>query len=149
VSGFYLPSDVFGLEYGGVHGSSADTVSACRLIQCERSQLTQRLNGDPAFAARAWPFLLAQQEAVARRLLLISHADGVGRLLVFLQDLSDRMGQGDRVPLPMSRYDIADYLGLSSETVSRIFTKLKRSGVVALERGAVTLLSAAERGRPN
>jgi CRP-like cAMP-binding protein len=147
VSGFHLSADIFGLECAGVHRSSAEAVSHCHLVQCERKRLGQRLEEDPEFAARAWPFVLAQQDAIARRLLFISHADGVLRLMLFLEDLSERTGQGGHVELPMSRYDIADYLGLSSETVSRIFTKLKRARVIALERGAVTLLAHRERRR--
>ena len=140
VSGFVLRADIFGLECSGIHRSSAEAISACRLIQCERRRLAERLDDDPGFAARAWPFLLEQERAVTRRLLSISHAEGARRLLLFLQDLSDRTDGHDHVELPMSRYDIADYLGLSSETVSRIFTKLKLTGVISLERGAVTLL---------
>lgn len=68
------------------------------------------------------------------RLTMLGRLDGAERVAVFLADMCARLGapvgQGALLTLSMSREDIADYLGLNSETVSRIFTRMKRAGLV-------------------
>lgn len=93
---------------------------------------------EPAAAAGLWAWLFSRQEEASFRLACLGHADGAARLMSFLIDLANRSGQVSGVDLHMSRYDIADYLGLSSETVSRIFTRLRRDGVIAVEGRHVT-----------
>ena len=62
------------------------------------------------------------------------------RIAYFLTEMAERVGEADRLQLPMSRYDIGDYLGLSSETVSRAFTALRRRGLISTYGRAVVLL---------
>ena len=61
------------------------------------------------------------------------------RVASFLLEMSKRLGQPDIVELPMSRQDIADYLGLTIETVSRMFTQLNRAGLIGSRTRSVAL----------
>jgi CRP/FNR family transcriptional regulator len=65
-------------------------------------------------------------------------------LLGWRERLFAHKGTSDTVPLPMSRQDIADYLGLTIETVSRTFTKLERLGVIEIIHGGISLLDPAK-----
>jgi CRP/FNR family transcriptional regulator, anaerobic regulatory protein len=68
----------------------------------------------------------------------------VATFLVGWRDRLSRLGKvSTTVPLPMSRQDIADYLGLTIETVSRTLTKLERAGVIAIVPGGIRLLDSA------
>ncbi|RVP14341.1 hypothetical protein CN085_14945 [Sinorhizobium meliloti] len=84
-------------------------------------------------AAQAKP-----QSIKVEHLLVIGRQRAVERIAAFLVDLCERQGVGRQLRLPMSRQDIADYLGLTIETVSRSATKLKGRNVVAL-RDASTI----------
>jgi CRP/FNR family nitrogen fixation transcriptional regulator len=65
-------------------------------------------------------------------LLVLGRQNALERVAAFLADMAERQGGLRQVELPMSRNDIADYLGLTIETVSRVFTRLKHDGVIRL-----------------
>jgi CRP-like cAMP-binding protein len=66
-------------------------------------------------------------------LLLLGRKNALERLAAFLLEMARRYGDDDVIDLPMPRHDIADYLGLTLETVSRMFAELKEAGIVRLE----------------
>jgi CRP/FNR family nitrogen fixation transcriptional regulator len=65
-------------------------------------------------------------------LLVLGRQNAIERVAAFLVDMAERQGGLRQVELPMSRMDIGDYLGLTIETVSRVFTRLKDKGVIRL-----------------
>ena len=65
-------------------------------------------------------------------LLVLGRQNAIERIAAFLADMAERQGGLRQIELPMSRADIGDYLGLTIETVSRGFTKLKQQGVIRL-----------------
>jgi len=73
-------------------------------------------------------------ESALTRLVVLGSLDGAERACAFLAELTRRLGVREgslwRVPLPLTRQDIADYLGLKPETVSRILGRIKRDGLV-------------------
>jgi CRP/FNR family transcriptional regulator, nitrogen fixation regulation protein len=81
-------------------------------------------------------------------LLLLSRS-AQDRLIGFIIDMAGRIGQkDDRIALPMFRQDIADYLGLTIETVSRTLTELERRGAIKITRGrSIVLRSQPVNGR--
>jgi CRP-like cAMP-binding protein len=148
VRGFHVAGDLFGIEREEVHGSSAEAIGDVHLERCERAGLEQLAAADRSVARKLWEWLLASAER-AERLSVLGRGSAVEKLAYFLIDLAERVSASRRLELPMSRADIGDYLGLSSETVSRSFTVLRRKGLIATDGRFVFLLNAPALRRLN
>jgi CRP/FNR family nitrogen fixation transcriptional regulator len=132
ILGFHLPGDVFGLELGDAHSLSAEAVSPSDLVMVRRAALDKAAIDDPG-AARSLLKLTSEQLAEAREHALVLGRKGAGeRVAAFLLQLAARFVAKREMDLPMSRADIADYLGLTIETVSRAFSEFERSAAIAL-----------------
>jgi CRP/FNR family nitrogen fixation transcriptional regulator len=130
---FALPGDVFGLELGADYGVSAEAVADCAIVAARRSAVLDG-SADPVSAARAMVRLaMADLERSRDHILTLGRRGAAERVVVFLLELDDRLKGGDTVELPMSRQDMADYLGLTIETVSRTLTHLEAEGLIALK----------------
>jgi CRP/FNR family nitrogen fixation transcriptional regulator len=90
---------------------------------------TAAIQASPGFL----PLALRTLSRAQRHLLVVGRQNAIERVAAFLLDMAERQGGLDRIDLPMSRGDIADYLGLTVETVSRIFTKLRAKGIIRLD----------------
>lgn len=132
VTGFHLPGEFFALEAGEVHRFSAEAVADCQLLAIPRKTILARAMQDHALSQQLWSITGASLDRAQEHMMLLGRKNAVERLATFLLDMAARTGTDDRVPLPMSRQDIADFLGLTIETVSRTFTQLERDGVIAL-----------------
>lgn len=149
---FHLPGDVFGLEPGDTRTLSAEAVSDTEVAAIRRS-LIDSAASESAVAARALMELTQRQlEAMQEHALVLGRKGAGERVAAFLLQLSDRTAPRSEVELPMSRADIADYLALTIETVSRAFTQMEREHTIALpssrrvvvrDRSALELLEAA------
>lgn len=148
VRGFHLAGEFFGLERAPLHASSAEAVSDTRIIRCSRSQLNALAASDSQIANELLLWLLRKTER-AQDLSTLGRASATQKLAYFLIDLMDRISADRSIALPMSRTDIGDYLGLSSETVSRTFTTLRRDGLIATRGRCVTLLDPGALRRMN
>lgn len=132
ISAFYLPGDVFGVEAGDVHLSSAETISDAQILVAKRSAVMARAEHERSLARQLWMLTVRELQRVQEHsLALIKSAEE--RVAGFLLEMAGRNTSGAAVELPMSRQDIADYLGLTIETVSRTFTQFVQSGTIALE----------------
>jgi CRP/FNR family nitrogen fixation transcriptional regulator len=132
ILGFHLPGDVFGLELGDEHSLSAEAVAATDVIMVRRSVIEKAANDDMG-AARSLLKLTGEQLASAREHALVLGRKGAGeRVAAFLLQLANRFVAKREMELPMSRADIADYLGLTIETVSRAFSEFERQSAIAL-----------------
>jgi len=133
IGGFYLPGDVFCLEAGDVHGFSAEAVADSKIMVIKRAALIALAARDNEVARQLWTMSARElQRAQDHVMLLIKTAQE--RVAGFLLEMSDRIHGRNEVELPMSRQDIADYLGLTIETVSRLLTKLKRRKIMSIAR---------------
>ena len=141
VHGFHLPGEIFGLEREKIHHCSAEAVCETALVQCPVSRLNTLAETDKEAARELWMSLLVSRDRTAERFMYVLHGTAFEKLAYFLIDLAWRTQSSRRIELPMSRYDIADYLGLSSETVSRTFTALRTRGLISTKGRQVRLLN--------
>ncbi len=150
IGSFYLPGDIFGLEVGGKHAFSAEAVADSKVLVIKRGALVALAGRDTGVAGQLWTMAAAElRRAQDHVMLLIKTAQE--RVAGFLMEMSARNSGASEVELPMSRQDIADYLGLTIETVSRTLTQLENSGAIAVpssrhivlrSRGALSRLNA-------
>jgi CRP/FNR family transcriptional regulator, nitrogen fixation regulation protein len=147
---FYLPGDIFGLEARENHSISAEAIvpSSIRLIN--RTALVSRAARDIAVARYLLDMTAIElQRTQHHKLLLLKGAQE--RIVDFLLEMKSRKQSEDEVDLPMARLDIADYLGLSIETVSRVLTRLKSTSAISLRTSRCVILrnlSVLEESRP-
>ncbi|WP_456636879.1 helix-turn-helix domain-containing protein [Bradyrhizobium sp. USDA 10063] len=131
IGGFYLPGDVFGFEAGETHSSSAEAVNGAQVLIVKRSAVMLRAEREKDLAQQLWDATTRELQRFRNHmLLLIKTAEE--RVAGFLLDIARRTASTASIELAMSRQDIADYLGLTIETVSRTFTQLEQSGAIAL-----------------
>lgn len=149
---FHLPGDLFGMEAGKTHTLSAEAVADAEIVLVRRTVVDSAAAQD-ANAARAVIGLLQQHLQSAQEHALVLGRKGAGeRVAAFLLQLGERVAAVGEIDLPMSRADIADFLGLTIETVSRAFTQMERDRTIALpssrhvvlrDRSALQMLQAA------
>lgn len=131
IGAFYVAGDVFGLENGGVHNFSAEAVTDCNVLVVRRRALIALAARDTEVAQQLWAITSHElQRAQDHFLALIKSAEE--RVICFLLDMAERLSGGNQFDLPMSRQDIADYLGLTMETVSRTMTQLESMAAIEL-----------------
>ena len=150
IGSFYLPGDIFGLEVGGEHTFSADAVADSKILVIKRSVLVALAGRDKEVARQLWAMAAAELERAQDHIMLLVKT-ARERVVGFLLEMAARSPGSSEVDLPMSRQDIADYLGLTIETVSRMMTQLGNSGAIAVptsrhivlrSRGALNRLNA-------
>jgi CRP-like cAMP-binding protein len=131
IDAFHLPGDMFGFETGDVHTFSAEATTDCRIIVIRRSAVMALAERDTDVARQMWELTARElHRAQEHSLNLIKSAQE--RVAGFLLDMSTRVTGDGAIELPMSRQDIADYLGLTIETVSRTLSNLERSAAIAV-----------------
>jgi CRP-like cAMP-binding protein len=131
IGSFYLPGDVFGLEAGDEHAFSAEAVTAAKVLVVKRSALIGLAARDSSVARELWTLTGLELARVQEHILLLVKT-AQERVVGFLFEMAARRPGSDTVDLPMSRQDIADYLGLTIETVSRTLTSLEHEAAIEL-----------------
>ena len=136
ITGFLFPGDFLGLTHNESYAYSAEALTETRLCRFPRRKLELLLDEMPKLEQRLLGMASHELAAAQDQMMLLGRKSARERLVSFLLMLSDaavRHGQpGNPVSLPMNRTDMADYLGLTIETVSRTLTQLKTQGLVQL-----------------
>jgi len=131
IGAFYMPGDIFGLEAGDEHSFSAEALAPTTVRIIKRAALASRAVCDSEMASQLLALTAVElQRTQARVLLLIKSAQE--RVAGFLMEMANRRYAANEIELPMSRQDIADYLGLTIETVSRTLTHFENICAIAL-----------------
>jgi CRP/FNR family transcriptional regulator, nitrogen fixation regulation protein len=125
ITSFCLAGDVFGLEEGDEHEFSAESVDGAGI------RVLRPLNAS-RFAESLLSLALRRFTQVQKHILLLGRLGANEKMAHFLVDMMDRQGGDDIVNLPMQRGDIADYLGITFETVSRVLRVFKDRGIIRL-----------------
>lgn len=125
ISAFHLAGEVFGFDSDGAHHFFAEAICATGVKAIRRSAQT-------AFSQDLLRLALSGLVRAQEHLLLLGLQTAPQRVAAFLLAMDERQGGSRLVELPMSRADIGDFLGLTIETVSRVFTKLRTSGIIIL-----------------
>ena len=128
---FYLPGDIFGLEVGDDHAFSAEAITDAKVIVIKRSAVEALAARDNDVARQLWATTGRELQRMQEHILLLIKS-AQERVAGFLLEMADRVSSTNVVELPMSRQDIADYLGLTIETVSRTLTILENSAAIAV-----------------
>src|SRR5215475_339766 len=132
IGAFYLPGDVFGLEAGTEHGFSAEAIVRSTVQLAKRSVIMAMAARDPDLGAALWTAAAGGLRAAQEHMLVLGRKSAEERVATFLLDIAKREGSREVIELPMSRQDMADYLGLTIETVSRTMTQLESSAAIEL-----------------
>jgi CRP/FNR family transcriptional regulator, nitrogen fixation regulation protein len=131
IGAFYLPGDLIGLETGEEYTFSAEAVTNTKVLVLKRSAVISLAARDSEFARQLWTVTTRElQRARLHALLLFKSAPE--RVASFLLDMSERNQSGCKLELAMSRQDIADHLGLTIETVSRMLSQFEQASAIAL-----------------
>jgi CRP-like cAMP-binding protein len=151
IGAFHLPGDIFGLEAGAYHRFNAEAVTSATIIVARRSTIVAMAGRDAELATDLWTLTAEKLQHAEDHMLLLGRKNAEERVASFLLEMADRTRDRLVVELPMSRQDIADYLGLTIETVSRTLTQLEGKAAIALpssrritlrNRGALQRLDA-------
>ncbi len=136
ITGFVLPGDYVGLTETAQHRHDIEAMVDSRVCRTPMAQMRQLRDRYPHLERKLLQRASMELAAAQDTGLLLARLQPSERLAHFLLRLAARSTQpgasGDTVALPMSRGDIADHLGLTIETVSRTFTKLRQQQLIAL-----------------
>lgn len=131
IGAFYLPGDVFGLECGDQHSFSAEAIVDSKILVVKRSALENLAARNNEVAHELWALTSRELRRVQDHIMLLIKS-ARERVVAFLLEMAARVPSGNQIELPMSRQDIADYLGLTIETVSRTLSQLETCAAIEL-----------------
>jgi CRP/FNR family transcriptional regulator, nitrogen fixation regulation protein len=132
IGSFYLPGDIFGLEAGEQHRFTAEAVTDSTILVIKRSAVVSLARSDQELSHELWQWTAHELEHVQTQVLLLGRKNAQERVVAFLLEMAGRAPAATAVELPMCRQDIADYLGLTIETVSRTLTHLEQAAAISL-----------------
>ena len=127
ISAFHFAGEVFGFEPGSEHQSSAESVDGTGIR-------VLRPTAGEDFGPEVLSLALRGLARAQDHLMLLGRMSATEKMAAFLLDLMAREETDSLINLPMQRNDIADYLGLTFETISRVLRALKDAGVIRVSR---------------
>jgi CRP/FNR family transcriptional regulator, anaerobic regulatory protein len=147
IVGFALPGDFLGLTISPRHSFSADAIGPVAVCRFSRTSFARFIEAKSHILLRINELAVRELNQAQDHMVLLGRRSAEEKVATFLIGWRDRLvrlsGATKTLPLPMSRQDIADYLGLTIETVSRTFTKFERDGVIEILPGSICLLDPA------
>jgi CRP/FNR family transcriptional regulator, nitrogen fixation regulation protein len=130
IGAFHLAGDIFGLENGGEHRFTAEAIVDTTVRLIKRHSLEIVAESDPIVARNLLNMTTTNLQHAEDHMLLLGRKTSLERVAAFLLEMDKRLTAAGVLALPMSRRDIADYLGLTLETVSRALSRLHELGIL-------------------
>ena len=131
--GFACKGEWLAVGSGATYSHTAETLTDSRLRAISRSEMRRRMCEEPSFLNQMMDVAAGKLHQAEEQMILLGQRSALQKLAAFLVAIARRLDcAGDEIRLPMDRADVADYLGLTIETVSRKFTQLKTEGIIAL-----------------
>ncbi len=136
VLGFPSEGDLLGLALDEEYSYSAETLTPVTLCRVSRARLRGLATEFPALETKLLQITAAELAESQAQMMVLGRKSAQERIASFLLQLSEKSqragGTGNPLTLPMSRHDIADYVGLTAETVSRVLTQFAREGLITI-----------------
>src|ERR1700749_4613798 len=130
IGAFHLVGDIFGLENGGVHRFTAEAIVDTIVRLVKRGSLAHVGQEGPTVARDLLNVTATNLQHAEDHMMLLGRKTAQERVAAFLLEMDHRLTAAGVMALPMCRRDIADYLGLTLETVSRALTVLHDKGIL-------------------
>ena len=133
IAGFRLPGDLIGMEWTGEYEMTAEAVRDVTVVRYARTRLDRLSEERPSVRDHVLAHLRLDLRAAQEHLIMLGCQSATERVAAFLLQLARRSGarEGDDIDMQLGRQDIADYLGLTLETVSRTFSEMTARGIIA------------------
>lgn len=132
IDAFYGEGEIFGFEAGSEHRLSAEAVSDCTVVPYRRRGFDTLAGRDERVAGQMFSYVMRCLERSQDHSLLLGRRSASQKLAAFLLEMAARRPGCTIIDLAMTRQDIADYLGLTIETVSRTLSQFEREGLISL-----------------
>jgi CRP/FNR family transcriptional regulator, nitrogen fixation regulation protein len=132
IDAFYVAGDIFGFETDGPHKLSAEAVTSCTVIAYRRTKVDVLAECDKTLSLELLNFAMRGMAKAQEHSLLLGRRGAVEKVAGFLLAWASNCTNHKTISLAMTRQDIADYLGLTIETVSRTLSQLERDHVIEL-----------------
>ena len=136
VLNFCYPGEILGLSHDGKYHCDCEAVSPVKVRLYRKNAFFKEIDADPEFCARLLRSAAAEVNNMQDHFMMLGRKSAMEKIASFLVALLDRVKRpGQKVyefDLPMNRSDVADFLGVTIETVSRNLTRLRQMGVIEL-----------------
>ncbi len=138
ITGFLFAGDFFGLSCKDKYSFTAEAITEVKICRFNRTKIIESFQDYPRLGERVFDMTRTELNSTHDQMLLLGRKTAKEKLCSFLIIMKEKSGRinvrdENEVDIPMSRSDIADYLGLTVETVSRQFTNLHKLGLIELD----------------
>ncbi|SFQ21916.1 CRP/FNR family transcriptional regulator, nitrogen fixation regulation protein [Bradyrhizobium sp. Ghvi] len=130
INSFHLPDDMFGFENGPIHRFSAEAVIETTVCIIKRCSLVDEMAAREGGARDLIGLVTSNLQHAENHMLLLGRKTALERVVAFVHEMDERQHRPAVIRLPMNRRDIADYLGLTLETVSRALSTLRDDNIL-------------------
>jgi CRP/FNR family transcriptional regulator, nitrogen fixation regulation protein len=129
---FCFAGDCFGLPAARVRAATAEAIGDVIVMRYPQHATDRLINETPRLAREMYDRTLRELTQAQTHMLLLGRMTSSERVASFLLEIAERRNTPRTIDLPMSRSDIADYLGLTAETVCRMLSTFKHDGIIAV-----------------